>query len=338
MMTNGAATVRHTWTDRLADAPTAAAAACAPLLTADPREKSAAALALAEAWRAGRWLTLSSSHDPAPPDAPARPAAPRIARPRELPKRSAHTPAGRIALLHAVAHIELNAIDLACDLVARFAADGAFEAEPDQPDQAVRRAFINDWLHVAEDEARHFTMVCDRLADYDAVYGDLPAHGGLWAAARDTAHDLSARLAVAPLMLEARGLDASPAMITALNEAGDEKSAAVVATILTEEISHVAKGARWFRHVCGRRGVDPREAFAAAAAVHAPGVVKPPFNRKARGAADVPECWYMDVAAHTLSTSRLGRDREMSKESLVENRPAIESYAAGTSKRSGRQS
>ena len=144
-----------------------------------------------------------------------------------MPRRRTGGVRGRIALLHALAHIELNAIDLAWDMVARFGAGRSW-------------AFIDDWIKVAAEEAKHHALLASRLADYGASYGDLPAHDGLWEAAEMTSHDLLARLAVVPLVLEARGLDVTPAMMAALERVGDAESAAVVGTILTEEITHVA--------------------------------------------------------------------------------------------------
>ena len=189
----------------------------------------------------------------------------------------------RIALLHALAHIELNAIDLAWDIAARF---------PGQP-----RAFYDDWVAVGADEARHFLMLSDRLDACGAAYGDLPAHDGLWQAAMDTADDLLARLAVVPLVLEARGLDVTPAMIERLERAGDDASAAILAVIYREEVGHVATGMRWFMHVCGERGVEPETTWKAIVAQRFRGRIKPPFNIEARERAGLPASYY---AAETL--------------------------------------
>lgn len=151
---------------------------------------------------------------------------------------------GRVALLHSLAHIELNAIDLAFDLVGRF-------AHLDLP-----RAFFDDWIAVGSDEARHFAMLQTRLAALGARYGDLPAHDGLWQAATETRHDLMARLAVVPLVLEARGLDVTPGMIERLDAAGDTESADVLRTIYREEQDHVRAGAVWFCHLCRAEGAS----------------------------------------------------------------------------------
>ena len=202
-----------------------------------------------------------------------------------MPKRNAGGKAERrIALLHALAHIELNAIDLAWDMVARFTAE-------DLP-----YAFYDDWVGIAEEEAEHFGLLVARLAGLGAVYGALPAHDGLWQAAADTADDLAARLAVVPLVLEARGLDVSPAMIDRLRRAGDHESAAVLAFIYREEIGHVAIGRRWFDFVCAHRGLEPVATYQALVRARFKGLVKPPFNLAAREAAGFPAAYYEPLA------------------------------------------
>jgi len=203
-----------------------------------------------------------------------------------VPRRTISAgPKGRIALLHALAHIELNAIDLAWDIVARFAGAGL-------PD-----VFCDDWVGVAGDEARHFLLLAGRLADLGAAYGDLPAHDGLWQSAAGTAHDLLARLAVVPMVLEARGLDVTPAMVAKLEAVGDRESAAILRTIHDDEIGHVAVGRRWFQHVCGQRGLDPASTFQRLVREHFKGQVKPPFNRDSRDRAGFPPGYYEPLAA-----------------------------------------
>ena len=172
-------------------------AAVAVLRTAEPAEKVKLSHAAAAGWRSGAIDDVGSA---APPARPARPPRPELRPPRDMPKRRAGG-TGRVALLHALAHIELNAIDLAWDIVARFTGE------------ALPRAFYDDWVKVADEEAKHFGLLAGRLMALGAAYGDLPAHDGLWQAAEATAHDLLARLAVVPLVLEARGLDVAPAMI-----------------------------------------------------------------------------------------------------------------------------
>ena len=203
-----------------------------------------------------------------------------------MPKRRHFgSPAGRIALLHALAHIELNAIDLAWDLIARFG------------DAAVPRAFFDDWVTVAAEEAEHFSLLSARLAALGAAYGDLPAHDGLWEAAAATAHDLLARLAIVPLVLEARGLDVTPDMIARLERAGDGASAAVLDRLYRDEIGHVAAGRRWFEFLCDRRGREPIATFRTLVRRCFTGTLKPPFNHRARAAAgfcadyyEIPAC------------------------------------------------
>ncbi len=252
-----------------------AEAAVSVLAAADPIEKLRLTEAVAAAWQAGEIAVTGHAE---PPERPARPSRPLLVPPREVPRRRiGPEPGGRIALLHAVAHIELNAIDLAWDLIARFG--------PAAHEAGLPCAFFDDWCRVAADEARHFALVSARLADLGAAYGDLPAHDGLWEAAQATAGDLLARLAVVPLVLEARGLDVTPGMIDKLRQAGDEASAAVLEVIYREEITHVAAGERWFAFLCERLGRAPGPAWQALVRQHFKGLLKPPFNDDARRAA-----------------------------------------------------
>jgi uncharacterized ferritin-like protein (DUF455 family) len=200
-------------------------------------------------------------------------------------RRISPHPAGRIALVHALAHIELNAIDLAWDVIARF------RAVPGLP-----REFFGDWVGVAMEEAKHFTLLDARLAELGAAYGDLPAHDGLWQAAEATAHDLAARLAVVPLVLEARGLDVTPDMIARLVNAGDGASAAILQVIHDEEIGHVAVGRRWFEHCCRDAGRDPVPAYHALVRQYFRGHIKAPFNHASRARAGLTPAYYMPLA------------------------------------------
>ncbi|MCG8443495.1 MAG: ferritin-like domain-containing protein, partial [Caulobacterales bacterium] len=243
----------------------------------------------AEAWKAGELTAPARGDSGAPPDRPARPDRPVLVAPGKVPRRRLTRPEGRIALLHAVAHIELNAIDLAFDLVARFAGDSAIA-------DAERADFVHDWLGVGAEEAHHFGIVADRLHAYGANYGDLPAHDGLWLAALESAGDIAARLAVAPLVLEARGLDVTPAMIDRLRAAGDEDSAEALGVIYCDEIGHVAAGAKWFAAVCRQRGEEPTAVFRRLTNDHVKGAVRPPFNIAARNKAGVPEEYYLPLA------------------------------------------
>ena len=178
-----------------------------------------------------------------PPGVPARPARPLLVPPGSVMPRAVGTPEGRAALLHALAHIEFNAIGLALDHVWRFA--------------GMPEAYYRDWASVAVEEAHHFALLRGRLREAGLDYGDLPAHDGLWEMARRTADDVLARMALVPRTLEARGLDASPMVRAKFVSIGDQVSAEVIDVILRDEIGHVAIGNRWFRHLCDQRGMDP---------------------------------------------------------------------------------
>jgi uncharacterized ferritin-like protein (DUF455 family) len=247
------------------------------LTTADPGAKAAASRALAASWSESA-MALGQA---VPPPRPARPERPLLRPPKEMAKRRAFgSRAARIALLHALAHIELNAINLAWDLVARFAAE------------RLPRAFFDDWVEVAGEEACHFELLAGRLADFDARYGDLPAHDGLWEAAAATADDLLARLAVVPLVLEARGLDVTPEMAARLERVGDAESAEILRHIYRDEIGHVATGLRWFDRLCLSRGLNPEAVFQERVRRFFKGDLKPPFNHQARAAAGFPRHYY----------------------------------------------
>ncbi|WP_083384014.1 ferritin-like domain-containing protein [Cupriavidus sp. USMAHM13] len=209
---------------------------------------------------------------PAPAGVPGRPRRPELVPPREVgPRRSPHTELGRATLIHALSHIEFNAINLALDAVWRFA---------DMPP-----AYYRDWLRVADEEALHFTLLADHLATLGHAYGDFPAHNSLWEMADKTAGDVLARMALVPRTLEARGLDASPAVRARLAAAGDHAAAAILDIILRDEVGHVAIGNRWFRWLCAARGLDPVSSYAELAAHHGAPRLKPPFNLPARRAA-----------------------------------------------------
>jgi uncharacterized ferritin-like protein (DUF455 family) len=248
--------------------------ALAVLKAADPAQKVALTHEAARRWRAG---ALDLTPAPAPPERPARPSRPELRPPRDMPRRRIGGIAGRVALLHALAHIEMNAIDLAWDLLARFA-----------PGNGTPRRFIDDWVNVADDEARHFAQLGDRLATLGSHYGALPAHDGLWQAALDTADDLLARLAIVPLVLEARGLDVTPATAARLEQAGDEASASLLEGIYHDEIRHVAAGWRWFEAACVAAGHDPVSHFHHLVATRFKGRLKGPFNVPARRLAGLP--------------------------------------------------
>jgi uncharacterized ferritin-like protein (DUF455 family) len=253
------------------------ASAVEVLATADPLAKAARSHRIAAAWREGG-LSIGTA---TPPDRPARPDRPLLLAPKEMPKRKAGGSAEkRIALLHALAHIELNAIDLAWDLIARFGSE------------TMPRTFFDDWVKVADEEALHFELLSARLHELGAAYGDLPAHDGLWEAATVTAQDLLARLAIVPLVLEARGLDVTPATVADMRRAGDEATAALLQRIYEDEIGHVAAGMRWFEHFARLAGYDPQVHWQALLKQHFRGVLKPPFNDAARHQAGMPAAYY----------------------------------------------
>jgi uncharacterized ferritin-like protein (DUF455 family) len=200
-------------------------------------------------------------------------------------RRNFGSPTGRVALIHALAHIELNAIDLGWDIIARFSGG------------TLPRQFFDDWLGVAAEEAEHFALLETRLATLGSEYGVLPAHDGLWETAMATAHDLIARLAVVPLVLEARGLDVTPEMIHRLERVGDRESAIILERIYADEIGHVAVGARWFERLCRERGLDPTATFRDRVSRHFTGTLKSPFNVAARSRAGLPPGYYAPLAA-----------------------------------------
>lgn len=262
--------------------PTLSDCALSVLTTAAPAEKVRLTALYAAAWRDGR---IVEAGERTPPPRPARPARPELRLPRDMPKRrKAQSLAGRIALLHALAHIELNAIDLAWDIAARF------RHLPDGT--PLPRAFRDDWVQVAEEEAKHHALLAERLAALGAAYGDLPAHDGLWQASEMTADNLPARLAIVPMVLEARGLDVTPMMIGSLRKAGDDAAADVLQIIHDEEIGHVAAGRRWFGACAAALGRDPQEYWQELVRTWFRGDLKRPFNHPSRARADFPRDWY----------------------------------------------
>ncbi|MEL6478131.1 MAG: ferritin-like domain-containing protein [Pseudomonadota bacterium] len=258
-----------------------AKAAQAVLETADPWAKTALSRRTAAEWQGMR--ATGSTPDigvASPPQQPARPATPELRDPRDVPRRRTGTPAGRVALLHAIAHIELNAVDLHWDVIARFG------------HIPMPIGFYDDWVQAADEESKHFNLLSDRLVELGASYGALPAHAGMWRAAEDTAEDLPARLAVVPMVLEARGLDVTPGMIKVFQSAGDGESVAALETIYAEEVSHVAFGSKWFHFLCGRDEIDPKPRFHALVRRYFKGALKPPFNTEKRAEAGLAPDYY----------------------------------------------
>lgn len=238
-------------------------AAAAAWTCAAPTEKVAMTLRLqAAALRPEAALQLVLD------DIPGRPAQPVLVPPQRVPRRRPGSPAGRAALIHAIAHIEFNAINLALDAVARFSGMPA--------------DFYLDWARVAAEEARHFSMLTAHLAELGYRYGDFAAHDGLWEAARKTRHDVLARMALVPRILEARGLDVTPAMQSRLRAVGDEKAADLLQIILRDEIGHVAVGNRWFLWLCASRDLSPANCFKGLCETYGQSLPRPPFNVAAR--------------------------------------------------------
>jgi uncharacterized ferritin-like protein (DUF455 family) len=251
------------------------------LLAAEPRDKVRAARWAARAWRRGR---LGHQFDVPMPSCPARPLRPELLPASRMPKRGrAGSDRARIAMLHALAHIEFAAIDLAFDLIGRFGA-------------AFPRGFVDDWIGVGADEAMHFALLDRRLRALGSGYGELPAHDGLWEAAEETAHHVLARLAVVPMVLEARGLDVTPATVARFEAAGDRRSAAILSRIYRDEIRHVGAGTKWFKSVCESRELAAVPEWKRLIEAHFRGALKPPFNASARDEAGLSRDFYEGVA------------------------------------------
>jgi len=251
------------------------------LVSGEPAEKAKVARAAARAWRRG---ALDHRFDVAMPEAPTYPSSPELLPPNRMPRRGkGGSERSRLALLHALAHIEFVAIDLAFDMAGRFGA-------------LFPRAFVDDWLSVGADEAMHFALLDRRLRALGSHYGALPAHAGLWEAAAATAGDPLARLAVVPMVLEARGLDVTPVTIERFRAAGDEPSARILQRIFTDEIRHVGFGTKWFAHGCATADLVPAEHWRGLIANHFRGLLKPPFNDSARESAGLTRDFYAGIA------------------------------------------
>lgn len=255
------------------------------LTTADPWKKTAKSRRYAAQWFEARENgTQPKIGKGAPPDVPARPVKPVLLSPRDVPRRKPGSPDGRRALLHAVAHIELNAVDLHWDMVARF---GHIEFPI---------GFHDDWVKAADEESKHFGLVGEALARMECTYGDLPAHLGMWRAAEDTADDLMGRLAVVPMVLEARGLDVTPGMIKIFKNAGDTDAVTALEVIYSEEVAHVAYGSKWFHYLCGQRALDPKPTFHDLVRKYFHSTLKPPFNEEKRADAGIAPDFYWPLS------------------------------------------
>lgn len=244
--------------------------ALSALLMSAPDQKVAAVKGLVPAAQIDAFLRLAE-----PPGIPGRPARPEMVGPLKVKQRSVHSAAGRAALIHSLAHIEFNAINLALDIIWRF------EGMPGE--------FYRDWAQVAREEAHHFTLLADHLRGLGHEYGDFPAHDGLWEMAERTSQDLLARLALVPRTLEARGLDASPAIRDKLAGVGDAAGAAILEVILRDEIGHVAIGNKWYGHLCQERSLDPVATYRGLADRYRAPRLRGPFNLKARRQAGFSE-------------------------------------------------
>lgn len=263
------------------EVPSVAAACRDVLVTADPHAKLMKARAAQRAWRLGR---LMHGFDVVIPDRPARPDQPELLPPNRMPKRGKMgSERSRIAMLHALAHIEFVAIDLAFDLVGRFGAQ-------------FPRDFVDDWLRVGAEEAMHFALLDRRLRQLGTHYGAMPAHDGLWEAAEETAQNALARLAVVPMVLEARALDITPTTIERFAGAGDASSVRALTRIMNDEIRHVAAGTRWFNWSTNRLGLDAPDHYQMLVNRHFRGSLKPPFNDSARREAGLTRDYYMALA------------------------------------------
>jgi len=251
------------------------------LTTGDGREKAAKSRKYAAIWQAareaGRSIELGTA---SPPNHPSRPSAPELLSPRDMPKRKLGNPTGRQAMLHAIAHIELNAADLHWDIIARF-------SHIHMP-----MGFYDDWVRAADDESKHINLLCDCLEAKGSHYGAFPAHDGMWRAAEDTAADFLGRLAIVPMVLEARGLDVTPGMIALFEKYEEKQIVEALKIIYAEEVSHVAYGSKWFNFCCGREDSDPKEVFHTLVQTYFKGNLKPPFNEEKRAEAGIPPDFY----------------------------------------------
>ncbi len=258
------------------------------LNTSDAHAKTALSRQHAATWFAaradGEKVEVGTA---SPPIQPARPDAPALLNPRDVPRRRPGTSEGRIAILHAVAHIELNAVDLHWDIIARFG------------HHPMPLGFYDDWVKSADEESKHFNLISDCLEAMGSHYGALPAHAGMWRAAEDTAEDLMGRLAVVPMVLEARGLDVTPGMIQIFKSAKDAQAVAAMEVIYSEEVAHVAYGSKWFHYLCGAAGEDPKPLFHGLVRKYFHGALKPPFNEEKRADAGIPPDFYWPLADET---------------------------------------
>lgn len=206
---------------------------------------------------------------------PGRPKLPKLVPPQQVPRRKLSTIGGRIALIHAITHIEFNAINLALDAVLRF--------------QNMPEKYYRDWMQVAFEEAQHFTMLHERLKQLNSDYGEFDAHNGLWEMAMKTRESIVARMALVPRVLEARGLDVTPGMMKRLESVGDHETVAILKIIFEQEIGHVAIGSRWFAYACKQENLQPEETFQKLLGKFMSGELRGPFELEARKQAGFSE-------------------------------------------------
>jgi len=259
------------------------------LLEKDLNEKVRKLSALQQAWTEDQ-LSLEPTDTIIRIPDPGRPEKPDLVPPRKLPKRRLGSREGHAALMHAIAHIEFNAVNLALDAVYRF--------------QDMPRDYYFEWLGVACEEAYHFQIVREHLNSLGYEYGDFPAHNGLWVTTYETDHDPLVRMAMVPRTLEARGLDVTPGMMHKLRAIGDKRGVEILKILLRDEIGHVAVGTRWFRYLCERRGLNPFKTFQRIVDEYFNGNLAGPFNYEARREAGFSEeeiAWLKKIEAETLN-------------------------------------
>ena len=253
------------------------------LMEPEPEQKIALTRQAQQAWLAGQ-LSFEGGDPPQTIEVPGRPVKPRLVAPRDLPRRAMSTVAGQAALIHSLCHIEFNAINLGWDAVYRFR---------DMPAD-----FYRDWISVAAEEAYHFSLLRDHLRQMGYDYGDFDAHNGLWEMAIKTDFDPLVRMALVPRVLEARGLDVTPAIMNKLTEVGDNKAVDILRIIHRDEVGHVEIGSRWFRYLCEQRNLVAEATFAQLIGQYMKGKLKGPFDKTARRQAGFSEAEldYLDGA------------------------------------------
>ena len=237
------------------------------LLDKDPRRKCDSVAMIFALWGKEQ-LVRDTGFPTLPIDTPGKPELPRLVDPRQLSRRTTSSREGRISLLHAFAHIEFNAINIALDAAYRFR---------QMPDQ-----FVSDWLLVACEEAKHFNLLSEYLCDQGSFYGELDAHAGLWDMVCKTRHDALHRMALVPRVMEARGLDVTPGMIKRFTDIGDHRAVDILQVIYRDEVGHVRIGNHWYQYLCRQRGLNPIDTFRELVDIYLKGKLRGPFNWQAR--------------------------------------------------------